>query len=99
MASKNYAVVGAKSTVLVNIRYSGGKNPKLPGKILVNVKNPKGKVVATQTFSSSLRLDESMGFRLDVIPDMAGKYSVTVSATGGASAKWDGTFAFTTNAK
>jgi hypothetical protein len=43
MASKNYAVVGAKSTVLVNIRYSGGKQPKLPAKILVSVKNPKGK--------------------------------------------------------
>ncbi len=99
MASKNYAVIGAKSTVLVNIRYSGGTQSKLPGNILVAVKNPKGKVITTQTFSTSLVLNKSMGYRFDVKPDMVGKFTVSVDATGDGSAKWNGTFTFTANAK
>lgn len=99
MASKNYAVVGSTSTVIVNIRYSGGSNLNSSGKVVVTVKNPNGKVVATKTFNSLLLLDKSMEYRLDVKPDIAGKYSVSVAATGDGSAKWSGTFNFTVNAK
>jgi hypothetical protein len=40
-----------------------------------------------------------MGYKLDVKPEMMGKFTVSVTANGDGSAKWSGTFAFTANAK
>ena len=98
MSNNNRIAIGLASSVSVNLMYSGGQNLNSSAKATVVIKDPKGTVVANQTYSQLLNLNTYKEKKFDLKPLLAGKNSVTVSADGEAKTHWGGTFTFTVNA-
>ena len=99
MINRDRIVVGNTSTISVNLVYSGGTNLKSAGAATVEIKDPNGNRVYVDTYSTPLPLNEYAEKRIDIKPKMAGKYTVTVNATGEGKSKWTGEFSFVANSK